>query len=60
MIYSVLRLADRSAESIMVPRGDIVWLDARIVAGRNVERKPSAAGMRDSCWRTVSSSNSSE
>jgi putative hemolysin len=28
MIYSVLRLADRSAESIMIPRGDIVWLDA--------------------------------
>lgn len=28
MIDSVLRLADRSVESIMVPRGDIVWLDA--------------------------------
>lgn len=27
MIDSVLRLADRSAESIMIPRGDIVWLD---------------------------------
>jgi putative hemolysin len=28
MIDSVLRLADRSVESIMVPRGDILWLDA--------------------------------
>jgi putative hemolysin len=28
MIESVLRLADRSVESVMVPRGDIVWLDA--------------------------------
>ncbi|HWL62771.1 MAG TPA: hemolysin family protein [Steroidobacteraceae bacterium] len=28
MIDSVLRLADRSIESIMVPRGDILWLDA--------------------------------
>lgn len=29
MIDSVLRLADRSAESVMVPRRDIIWLDAR-------------------------------
>jgi putative hemolysin len=29
MIEGVLRLADRSVESIMVPRGDIMWLDAR-------------------------------
>ncbi len=28
MIDSVLRLAERSVESIMVPRGDILWLDA--------------------------------
>jgi putative hemolysin len=28
MIDSVLRLADRSVESIRVPRGDILWLDA--------------------------------
>lgn len=27
MIEAVLRLADRSAESVMIPRGDIVWLD---------------------------------
>jgi putative hemolysin len=27
MIDSVLRLADRSIDSIMVPRGDILWLD---------------------------------
>jgi putative hemolysin len=27
MIDGVLRLADRSVESIMVPRGDVVWLD---------------------------------
>jgi len=27
MIDSVLRLADRSIETIMVPRGDILWLD---------------------------------
>lgn len=27
MIDSVLRLADRSLDSIMVPRGDILWLD---------------------------------
>jgi putative hemolysin len=29
MIEGVLRLADRSVESIMVPRGDIIWLDMR-------------------------------
>ncbi len=29
MIDAVLRLADRSVESVMVPRGDIIWLDAR-------------------------------
>jgi len=29
MIESVLRLADRSVVSIMVPRGEIIWLDAR-------------------------------
>jgi len=29
MIDSVLRLADRSVESVMIPRGDIIWLDAR-------------------------------
>jgi putative hemolysin len=29
MIEGVLRLADRSIESIMVQRGDIIWLDAR-------------------------------
>jgi putative hemolysin len=28
MIDSVLRLADRSVESVMIPRGDIIWLDA--------------------------------
>jgi magnesium and cobalt exporter, CNNM family len=28
MIEGVLRLADRRIESIMVPRGDIIWLDA--------------------------------
>ncbi|MFM1887275.1 MAG: hypothetical protein RL026_2432 [Pseudomonadota bacterium] len=28
MIDSVLRLADRKVDSIMVPRGDILWLDA--------------------------------
>ena len=28
MIDSVLRLSDRSIDSIMVPRGDILWLDA--------------------------------
>jgi putative hemolysin len=27
LIEGVLRLADRSVESIMVPRGDIIWLD---------------------------------
>jgi len=27
MIESVLRLADRSIESVMVPRGDVIWLD---------------------------------
>jgi putative hemolysin len=29
MIDGVLRLADRSVESIMVPRGDIIWLDSK-------------------------------
>lgn len=29
MIEGVLRLADRSVESVMVPRGDIIWLDAK-------------------------------
>jgi putative hemolysin len=29
MIEGVLRLADRSVESIMVPRGDVIWLDLR-------------------------------
>jgi putative hemolysin len=28
MIEGVLRLADRSIESVMVPRGDIMWLDS--------------------------------
>jgi putative hemolysin len=28
MIDGVLRLADRPVESVMVPRGDIIWLDA--------------------------------
>jgi putative hemolysin len=28
MIDGVLRLADRSVESVMIPRGDIIWLDA--------------------------------
>jgi putative hemolysin len=30
MIESVLRLADRPVESVMVPRGDIIWLDANM------------------------------
>jgi putative hemolysin len=29
MIDGVLRLADRSVESVMIPRGDIIWLDAK-------------------------------
>ena len=29
MIEGVLRLADRSVESVMVPRGDIIWLDVK-------------------------------
>jgi putative hemolysin len=29
LIEAVLRLPDRSIESVMVPRGDIIWLDAR-------------------------------
>jgi len=29
MIDGVLRLADRSVESVMVPRGDIIWLDSK-------------------------------
>jgi len=29
MIDGVLRLADRSVESVMVPRGDIIWLDIK-------------------------------
>jgi len=29
MIEGVLRLPDRSVESVMVPRGDIIWLDVR-------------------------------
>jgi putative hemolysin len=30
MIEGVLRLADRPVESVMVPRRDIIWLDARV------------------------------
>lgn len=29
MIEGVLRLADRSVESVMIQRGDIIWLDAK-------------------------------
>ena len=29
MLEGVLRLADRPVESMMVPRGDIIWLDAK-------------------------------
>jgi putative hemolysin len=29
MIEGVLRLADRSVQSVMIPRGDVIWLDAR-------------------------------
>jgi putative hemolysin len=29
MVEGVLRLADRSVSSVMVPRGDVVWLDVR-------------------------------
>jgi putative hemolysin len=28
MVESVLRLADRSVRSVMIPRGDVLWLDA--------------------------------
>ena len=39
MIEGVLRLADRNLRSIMVPRGDILWLDA--------------ADSREAVWDTV-------
>src|SRR5688572_25018475 len=40
MIEAVLRLADRSVESVMVPRGDIIWLDS------NQPRRERARGHR--------------
>ena len=38
MIEGVLRLADRSVESVMVPRGDIIWLDAQAPLSRALGR----------------------
>ncbi|HEX9707838.1 MAG TPA: hemolysin family protein [Steroidobacteraceae bacterium] len=45
MIEGVLRLPDRTVRSIMVPRGDVVWLDA--------------ADNRESVWNTVRTSGHS-
>lgn len=45
MIEGVLRLADRNVRSIMVPRGDLVWLDVE--------------DPRDAVWRTVRNSGHS-
>jgi putative hemolysin len=45
MIDGVLRLADRNVRSVMVPRGDVVWLDLE--------------DSRDTLWRLVQSSGHS-
>jgi putative hemolysin len=45
MIEGVLRLPDRTVRSIMVPRGDVVWLDA--------------ADSRETVWNTVRTSGHS-
>ncbi len=45
MIEGVLRLADRNVRSVMVPRGDLVWLDVE--------------DPRDAVWRTVRTSGHS-
>jgi putative hemolysin len=45
MIEGVLRLPDRTVRSIMVPRGDVVWLDA--------------ADSRESVWNAVRTSGHS-
>jgi putative hemolysin len=45
MIEGVLRLPDRTVRSIMIPRGDVVWLDA--------------ADNRETVWNTVRSSGHS-
>ncbi len=39
MIEGVLRLPDRTVRSIMVPRGDVVWLDAGRRSRDRVERR---------------------
>jgi putative hemolysin len=45
MIEGVLRLTDRTVRSIMIPRGDVVWLDA--------------ADGRETVWNTVRTSGHS-
>jgi len=45
MIEGVLRLPDRTVRSIMIPRGDVVWLDA--------------SDSRETVWNTVRSSGHS-
>ena len=45
MIEGVLRLADRNVRSVMVPRGDIVWLDVE--------------DSRDAIWKAVRTSGHS-
>lgn len=45
MIEGVLRLPDRTVRSIMIPRGDVVWLDA--------------ADSRETVWNTVRTSGHS-
>src|SRR5690606_3384031 len=38
MVYRVLSLGDRTAESLMTPRTRIVWLDAEAAAAENLEQ----------------------
>ena len=38
MVYRVLSLGDRTAESLMTPRTRIAWLDAEALAAENLER----------------------
>ncbi|MDP9198148.1 MAG: hemolysin family protein [Pseudomonadota bacterium] len=45
MIEGVLRLPDRTVRSIMIPRGDVIWLDA--------------SDSRETVWNTVRSSGHS-
>ena len=56
MIEGVLRLTDRTVRSVMIPRGDVVWLDVATAARRS--GTPCApAGTRDTRFAAASSTS---